>query len=191
MKEVVKNEIISYLKKANDVISVKQSTDLEELRELSDHAIEDVAALKDLDLIAVTVLLYSIYKIGYFIKTEEYISLKKYLNLAIHHLEENSFGRYNSNIKELFKIVKGCNAKVEEHFSDVMQAARIKKGSILLQKGLSMGQAAGLMGLSNWDLQAYAGKTTALGFHTEKIPAKKRLLNAFKIFGVKNGGVKV
>ena len=65
-----------------------------------------------------------------------------------------------------------------------MQAARIKKGTVLLQRGLSIGQAAGLMGLSNWDLQEYASKTPYLAGHHEKVSAKTRLSNALKIFGI-------
>ena len=65
-----------------------------------------------------------------------------------------------------------------------MDAAKIKKSALLLQKGLSIGQAAGLMGLTNWDLQEYAGKTTSTEGHNESLPAKKRFINALKIFGV-------
>jgi len=75
--------------------------------------------------------------------------------------------------------------QVKEHLQDVMQAARIKKGTALLEKGLSVGQAAGLMGLSNWDLQQYAAKTTALRFEAETLPAKERMKLAFSMFGVK------
>jgi len=35
-----------------------------------------------------------------------------------------------------------------------------------------------------WDLQGYAGKTTAIQQHYEATPAKKRLMTALKIFGV-------
>ena len=66
-----------------------------------------------------------------------------------------------------------------------MQAAKIKKGAILLGKGLSIGQAAGLMGLSNWDLQQYAGKTVTFDDGHEKVSAKKRLINALNIFNIK------
>ena len=40
------------------------------------------------------------------------------------------------------------------------------------------------MGLSNWDLQQYASKTSAFTNHREAIPATKRLQRALKIFGV-------
>jgi len=65
-----------------------------------------------------------------------------------------------------------------------MQAARIKKGTALLERGLSIGQAAGLMGLSNWDLQQYAGKTNVLEPDHQAVPAVKRLQLAYKLFGI-------
>jgi len=55
----------------------------------------------------------------------------------------------------------------------------------LLQHGLSIGQAAGLMGLSNWDLQQYVGKTVFMDQHREQFPAKKRFRLALDIFGIK------
>ena len=67
----------------------------------------------------------------------------------------------------------------------MMHAARIKKSAILLGKGLSVGQAAGLMGLSNWDLQEYAGKTNFFEAHQEKYSAVDRLTTAFKVFAIK------
>ena len=184
MKKEVREEILYDIKKASEILQEKEAHDLEELQELSNHAIEDVAVHKDLDLIAMTVLLYSIYKVATLLKKEDYALLKKYLDLASHHMGTNDYGRYNSNMKRMFELVKSCNAKVKKHLQDVLHAARIKKGTVLLEKGLSIGQAAGLMGLSNWDLQAYAGKTTAFGQHTEKFPARDRMMRALKIFGV-------
>ena len=99
-------------------------------------------------------------------------------------MEQDNLGGYNKSIKSLFNVIKKSNAKIKEHLADIMQAARLKKSAVLLEKGLSIGQAAGLMGLSNWDLQQYAGKTIALEMHQEATPAKKRLLTAFKIFNL-------
>ncbi|MFH1276615.1 MAG: hypothetical protein ABIH82_05895 [Candidatus Woesearchaeota archaeon] len=184
MKEVVRREILFDLSKALEVLRTKDPGDIEQLKELSDHAIEDVATHKDLDLVTVTVLVYSLYKVVNTITGENYDKLLKELQNAKEFLQQFSFSRYNSAIRNMFRMIKGCDAKVKEHLDDVMQAAKVKKGTVLLEKGLSIGQAAGLMGLSNWDLQSYAGKSTAFEHHHEKVPAKRRVLTAFKIFGV-------
>lgn len=182
MKEVVRKEILYDLAQAIAILEQREAKDLEELKKLSDHAIEDVALHKDLDLISITVLIYSIYKIISSIPIEESKDLLSGLKSAKNSLEQNNLSRYNQNIKLLFNLVSKSNIKVKEHLQDVMQAARIKKGTVLLQKGLSIGQAAGLMGLSNWDLQQYAGRTTAIEQHYEAISVKKRLALALNLF---------
>ena len=184
MKEEIKKGILSVLSKAIKILEVKEEKDFEELKKLSDQAIEDVALHKDLDIISITVLLYSIYKIIGTLDERDYQYFLRSLNSAKNFLEQGNLGGYNRIIKTLFKQVKQADAPVKEHLQDVMQAARIKKGTVLLQHGLSLGQAAGLMGLSNWDLQQYAGTTTTLEQHHEIIPAQKRLLTALKIFNI-------
>lgn len=184
MKEVVKKEILHDLSQAVTILEVRERQDFEQLKELSNHAIENVALHKDLDVVSVAVLLYSIYKIISCISEGNYKDLVNKLKSAKQNLQQNNFGKYNRAIRASFGIVRKCNAKVKIHLQDVMQAARIKKGTALLERGLSIGQAAGLMGLSNWDLQEYAGKTTTIAEHSESIRAKKRLLTAFKIFGL-------
>ena len=184
MKEVIKKEILYDLREAIKILEKREDKDFQELKVLSNHAIEDVAAHKDLDVISLTVLIYSIYKVVNCLNDQDYKDILLLLEKSENSLVRGNLGKYNSHIKKLFQIVEGCNAKVKEHLQDVMQAAKIKKGAILFRKGLSIGQAAGLMGLSNWDLQAYAGRTVVLGAHSEKVQAKKRLATAFKLFGV-------
>ena len=186
MKEEILKEILYDLTKAVDILKTRESKDLTELETLSSHAIEDIAVHKDLELVSVTVLLYSLYKIINTISPKEYTNLLKELEAARNTLQHYDLGHYNRSIKRLYEIVRKSDAKVKEHLQDVMQAARIKKGASLLQRGLSIGQAAGLMGLSNWDLQPYAGKTVVLTQHDETFPARKRVLIALKLFGVKS-----
>lgn len=183
MKEVVKKEILYDLAEAIKILEEREEKDVEELKTLSEHAIDDVALHKDLDVVSITVLIYSIYKVVSSLGKEDYDDLLAELKLAKKYIKQGNLGRYNKSIKTLFTIVRRCKAAVREHLQDVMHAARIKKGASLLQRGLSIGQAAGLMGLSNWDLQQYAGKTTTLEQHHETISAKKRIIKSLNIFG--------
>lgn len=185
MKNEVKKEILFDLTKTIDILKVKEIHDIQELEKLSEHTIDDVALYKDLDLISVTVLIYSLFKVVRCFTPKDHASIVKELQGARDSLQKNNFGKYNHHIRSLYSIVRSCNAKIKVHLQDVMNAARIKKGTSLIERGLSIGQAAGLMGLSNWDLQAYAGRTTALGEHRESLLAKKRLMHAFKIFSIK------
>ncbi len=184
MNKDIQKEIIYDLAKALEILQSREARDIPQLKELSEHAIEDIAARKDLELVSVTVLLYSLYKTVGNMAEEDYRDLLKSLTDARDNLQQNNLGRYNGSIRTAYEIIRRCNAKVREHLQDVMHAARIKKGSSLLQRGLSIGQAAGLMGLSNWDLQPYAGKTTVFEAHHEAVPASRRLAQALKLFGM-------
>jgi len=185
MKGVIKKDLLQILSRVREILEKKDPSDYEELKSLSEQSIEDVAVHKDLDLISVTVLVYSIYKILPDLKEEDYKDLNAAFKLAYSSLVENQLGRYNQNIKTLYNLISKSNAKIKVHLQDVMHAARIKKSASLLGKGLSIGQAAGLMGLSNWDLQQYVGGTTMMEPQKESFPAIKRLTNALQIFGVK------
>ena len=184
MEEAIKKEILYDVSQAISILERKEKNDVDQLRVLSDHGIEDVAVHKNLDLISITVLIYSLYKIVNSIPEKDNQAIIRELQNAKNSLEKNQLGKYNSSIKKLFQLVRKGDAKVKVHLQDVMEAAKIKKSAALFEKGLSIGQAAGLMGLSNWDLQAYAGKTTALEQHEESILAAKRVSTALKIFGV-------
>ncbi len=184
MNNQIKKEVLYNLDQAIRILDVREAKDIEELKSLSDHAIEDVAVHKDLDLISVTVLIYSLYKIANSLEKADYDQVLMELKFARKHLSEGNLGKYNRSIKNIYALIEQRNVQVREHLQDVMQAARIKKGTVLLDKGLSIGQAAGLMGLSNWDLQQYAAKTVVLGQHRESIPVKKRLRTAFTLFKV-------
>ncbi|PIN73114.1 hypothetical protein COV20_06445 [Candidatus Woesearchaeota archaeon CG10_big_fil_rev_8_21_14_0_10_45_16] len=184
MKGEIRKEILYDLDQTLQILEKREPGDVQRLEELSNHAIEDVALHKDLDMISVTVIIYSLYKIIARLEQADYDELVIQLKKARQNLERNNFGPYNRSIKSIYDIIHRSSIKVKEHLQDVMQAARIKKGTALLEKGLSIGQAAGLMGLSNWDLQQYASQTTALGAHTESIPAHKRLKKALTIFKI-------
>lgn len=183
MNPQIKKEVLFDINELIKILTKKEPSDFKRLEKLSDHAIEDVALYKDIDVISITVLIYSIYKVSNSLTETNYKKLLYELETAKFNLEKNNYSNYNKTIKNLFNIVKSCNARIKKHLDDVMHAAKISKGTTLLKKGLSIGQAAGLMGLSNWDLQQYAAKTTAQSFH-EKVKAKDRLKLALNIFGV-------
>ena len=55
MKGAIKKEIVNDLIKAKEIIQKKDASTSLKLKQLSDHAIEDVAVQKDMDLVSITV----------------------------------------------------------------------------------------------------------------------------------------
>lgn len=185
MKEAIRKTVLKALQQTIVIFRVREEKDIDNLKILSDEVIEDVAVSKDLDVISLTVLIYSLYKIVKELSEKDYQNLLKELQFAQKNLQQNNLAKYNKNMKVLFELVKGSNVKVKEHLADVLHAARIKKSAILMNKGLSLGQAAGLMGLSNWDLQQYVGHTSFMEQQKSTLPTNKRLDVALQLFGAK------
>ena len=139
MEEVIRKEILQNLDQTINILEKRETEDIEKLKKLSDQAIEDVALYKDLEIISITVLIYSLYKTVSCLQPDDYQKILSNLKAAKDGLQNLKFRKYNLSVKTIFEIVRGCNAKINEHLQDVMQAARIKKGFVLLQKGLSIG----------------------------------------------------
>src|SRR3989338_546300 len=125
MKEEIRKEILYDLEKAVGIFEVRELKDNGELKGLSDHAIEDIALYKDLELVSITVLIYSLYKIASSLKEQEYQSVLRELRNAVQSLQQRQLGGYNQSIRALYQMVRHSDAKVKEHLDDVMQAARI------------------------------------------------------------------
>src|SRR3989338_7695044 len=124
MNEAIKKEILFDISQAIQILQERETKDVEQLKTLSDHAIEDIAVHKDLELVTITVLLYSIYKVVPCMQKDNYQKLVAGLSLLKNALGRGDLGGYNRTIKSLYTLVRQCNAKVQEHLQDVMQAAR-------------------------------------------------------------------
>jgi hypothetical protein len=186
MKEIVIKSLLKDLRKSINILEKKEAKDLEELKQLSDHTIEDVALYKNLDAVSLAVLIYSIYKTHHCISDENYSLLLKTLRTTAEKLDQRNLGGYNQGLKKAFSIVKKCNASIKTHVQDVFYAAKIKKGYSLMEHGLSIARAAQVMGISRWELTEYTGKRNILNEEHEKIHVITRMQNTFSLFENQN-----
>src|SRR3989344_2669996 len=139
MKAVIKKEILYDLQRAEDILRVREPKDFEELKKLSDHAIEDVALYKDVDLITMTVLIYSFYKIIQAITPKEALMIVRELQFAQQALQQDNYGRYNKSIRTLYeqvkKLVRDGVLRIYENIPQgkVTQLARLANSSFSIQ----------------------------------------------------------
>ena len=182
MKDVIRKEIIYDLGQIQSLLAT--GSDPEQIRVLSDHTISDVAAYKDMDMITITVMIYALYKIYPFSLLEDKEQVLKHVSASKVALTSRNLVEYNKQIKSLYTFIQSKSSSVKNHLESVMQAARVKKGTVLLEHGLTIGQAAGLMGLTNWDLQEYASKTSVFEPTRETMLTSKRLKVAYTLFNL-------
>lgn len=186
MNEEVKKIILEALKKA--VKAVKER-DVTTLKDLSNYTIHSASTTQDEDSISSAVLMYSLFKIY---ERSDYEDLKSwqlfnhnaeiYLQNAYNYLNRNDIEKYRKAIKEFLDSVDKLDKKLKNYIEDVLESAKISKGSRLYEHGLSMGRTAELFGVSQFELMDYVGKTGIANVTPSIINIKKRLEKARSIF---------
>ena len=177
MIETVRQDILSVLKEARHMLKERHPY---LLKGLSNHTMHNASIFQDEDSISIAVIMYSISKLIERNKFnfEKAISLIEDLQ---HHLLKNEIENYKKTIKLFFDFISGVDDKFRLYVEEVIEQARIKKGSKLYYHGISIAQASELLGITQWELMGYVGKTRMTDTNYEE-DAKPRLEFARYLF---------
>ena len=177
MNERVREDICDILKRLIDIFTTRDEKDILEISELSNHTIHDASIFQDEDSIAIAVLIYALVKI--ISRKPEIISyehLQEMSNSAYIFITNNNIEGYRHKIKEILRYITNIDAKIKFYIEDVINQAQIKKGSKIYAHGISLARAANILGISQWDLMRYIGKTSIVDrFIDEPKLTKSRL----------------
>ncbi len=185
MHEIMQERVHELLLKLlAQVIKALEEEDTLLLAELSDEAIRDAAIYQDENTVSVAVLVYALSKIvQHCCQTNvSYTQITDLIRQARTALQDNLPTGYASIIKRTFTAVQRVDNKVKQYVQEVLDKARIKKGSKLYDNGLTAARAAELLGISQWELLSYIGKTMTTEGPAEKISASARLKIARGLF---------
>ncbi len=182
MPERVRQSLLGLFTK---VIRALDDEDTVALGELSDASIRDAAIYQDEHTVSVAVLIYAFSKIvQHCCQTNtSYSPITDLVKQARSALTDNNIAGYTSIVKRAFTAVQRLDDKVKQYVQEVLEKARIKKGSKLYENGLSAARAAEMLGISQWELLSYIGKTIISDTQPqEKISANERLKIARGLF---------
>ena len=155
MNETIKEDLINILTNA---IEILKKGDNFKLKKLSNHTIHNASIFQDKDSVSIAVIIYSLSKILERGKPDptEIINL---MQQGTDYLKKGDAESYKAIVKELFRFVSLVDTKLKLYIDEVIKQAEIKKGSKIYDHGVSMGQAASVLGISQWELMNYVGKT--------------------------------
>ncbi|MFH2028625.1 MAG: hypothetical protein ABIJ08_05775 [Nanoarchaeota archaeon] len=176
MNETVKKDIISALTDIRRILEVKEEKDVVEIRELSDHTIHNSSIFQDEDSISVAIFIYALSKI--IERRQRELNYKPFLDLiskAIITLEKDEINNYRENMKRLFFMIRTIDTKLRMYVEEIIKQSKIKKAGRVFAHGISVGVAAEIMGISQWELSNYLGKTTMPEIKEEIINIRQRL----------------
>ena len=155
MNEIIKNDIINTL---TNTIEIIKKGDNFKLKDLSNHTIHNASIFQDEDSVSIAVVIYSLSKILERGKpdTTQVITL---MQGGMDYLKKGDVESYKAIIKGIFKFVSNIDSKLKLYIDEVVEQAEIKKGTKIYDHGVSLGQAASILGISQWELMNYVGKT--------------------------------
>lgn len=180
MIPVVRKDIISVLKDAEVFISKGSFSGL---KELSNRTVHNSSIFQDEDSISIAVVMYSLSKIcesG--VGSAWLVRASRLLGHARRHLEKGEFNRYRSVVRKLSGFISSADVRFRAYIQDVMQQAQVRKGSRIYYHGISLARAAGLLGVSQWELMGYVGGTQIMEKYGVAGDIKKRLEFARGLF---------
>ena len=178
MDEKVKTDILLVLNESSKMI---EKSDVSGLKELSNHTIHNASIFQDEDSVTVAVIIYTLAKI-FERENKSDRSIVPLINEIKKNLFDNNYEVYKNNLKRLYDLIKNRDTKNKFYIQEVMEKAGVKKSSIIYEHGVSLGQAANILGISQWELMEYIGKTN-IPETFEPLNLKKRLATTRKLFG--------
>ena len=182
MEQTVKTDILATLE---DVLKILQDKPIHisALKELSNHTIHNASIFQDEDSVSIAILIYAISKILERGLDEKYrLRLVALIKEAYTSLDSGDVGKYKSLIRGIFKEITSIETKFKYYIEEVIRQAQIRKGSKIFEHGISIARASEMLGISQWELMSYVGKTALTDMGPAEEMTKKRLAIARGLF---------
>ncbi len=183
MHDIIKKDILAVLAGLLEILKVKEDGDIAQIKELSNHVIHNASVFQDEDSISIAILIYSLSKIiERKQKDLDYAGVIGMLNSCISSLKNNQDDMFRKSIKNMFSFIRSADEKLKMYIHEVINQAQIKKGCKLCEHGISVARASEVLGISQWELMRYLGKTTLIEQFSEPVDVSKRLAVARSLF---------
>lgn len=181
MLDIIKEDILAVLGDAVKTLKTEEYP-VTALSELSNHVIHDASIFQDDDSVSVAVLVHALAKTVQQCceKDMSYAHLVKQLEKAYDLLSRNDFKSYRTAIREFLNQLRQINEKIGIYIQEVLDRAKIKKGSKMHEHGISTARTAEILGITQWELQDFIGKQKE--WVIKEMPARQRLKIAKEMF---------
>ncbi|MEK6893207.1 MAG: hypothetical protein AABX07_03305 [Nanoarchaeota archaeon] len=162
MEEAEVGHVIDAL---NETKQALKDAEAANLRALSDKTIHSASLVQDAGSITLAVIVYSLSKLierGDNKKIKQWDKFTKkinsFLSLAIAALKEHNFKAYELYLEKIRQSITSISPNLKSYIQEVLRKAAINKASKIYEHGISMGQTADLLGITQWELTEYAGQ---------------------------------
>jgi len=165
MRDDVKRDILNVLTSVEEAIVLR---DAERIKEMSNHVIHSASIFQDKYTVTVAVLVYALSKIMDKEREQKYEKvtykeflekIQDYLEEAINSLRKGNLPFFEMRLRSISHEIYEFDKNFSQYMQYVIQKAKIKKAIKIYEHGISLGTVAELLGVSEWELMEYGGKT--------------------------------
>lgn len=162
MDRIIK-DILRVLRKTKGAL---EAGDYEKVQDLSNHVIHNASIYQDELSLKTAVFIYSLGKTMGTAKIREeeefpHFSrkIKRKIDRLIKSLKQEKRDEASNLLKEAISEVSELDDSFGTHLKKVIIGSKIKKASKIYEHGISLGRAAEIVGLSEFELMDYIGPT--------------------------------
>jgi len=178
MNETIRKDIIDIISQAAEMIRVGNPYDL---KELSNHTIHNASIFQDEFSVTIAVIIYSLSKVI----SSNITSKGKFIELLLKAkkaIEVNDLKGYKTATGSMMALISKLDSRFRGFVDDVISQAQIRKSSKIYDHGISLGQAASVLGISQWELMQYIGATKGTDSPYDKSNVVEKLKYARGLF---------
>jgi len=160
------------------------------IKDLSNLTIHSASLYQDTDSILIATTIYALSKILERKKYREYpdwpdflVGIKKNLEACYFAIRAKDVKAFRDSIANIMQSVEKLSGHLRDYVKQIFKKAKINKGSRIYEHGISLEQAAEVLGISVWELAEYVGQTGIANVEiTITKPIAERLNIARKLF---------
>ncbi len=178
MNDIVRADLQNIL---HNTIKKIEKDDTHALADISNHTIHNASIFQDKESVTIAVIIYALSKLGDRLKKIR-PKLIPLLKKALQDLRKSNFKKYDLTIERIVKTISRIDKKMNLYIQHIINRAEIKKGSKIYDHGISLGQTADILGLSQWELMNYIGKTKLSDRFDEQVTVMERIRFAESLF---------
>jgi len=181
MKPKIKQDILAVLHEAISLIETEEYP-AQGLVKISNRIIHNASLYQDEDSTLIAVLVYALSKTIQKLCEQEkqFRQFSEPLKKMHHYLSKNNIKLIRKEISKTISQIRKTDKKLKNYVEEVLNRAKIKKGSKLHEHGISIARTANILGISQWELQEYIGIKPE--FAPKTMPVLKRLAIARELF---------
>lgn len=189
LEEGEREDIIQMLREARELLQIGK---VNELKDCSNKVIHSMTIYQDKYATNAAVIVYAISKTlerWKLKQKEEELSafvkeMGEELERLVFSLERRELEEFLKECEKVKRRIAQTDSNFSEYVEEVLHKAKLKKASKVYEHGLSIGKAAEILGLSEWELMQYAGKTKVHDVDESRIKdLRKKLKEVEQVFG--------